>query len=152
MLIKFVSFISFLLMWFLLAGPSLSMVKIFFSVAAASLTLALCHWWDLLPKKVKINYHFPLYCLWLIKEIIKSTIIVTKIVWQEKLNIDPTFEWVESEQDNVVSLVIFGNSITLTPGTVTLDIKDNMLLVHALEKSSLPDLAKMDAKIQRIVC
>ncbi|MCZ6914779.1 MAG: Na+/H+ antiporter subunit E, partial [Rickettsia endosymbiont of Ixodes persulcatus] len=45
------------------------------------------------------------------------------------------------------------NSITLTPGTVTLDINNNMLLVHALNKSSITDLQRgiMIKKIKQIL-
>ncbi|WP_341757214.1 MULTISPECIES: Na+/H+ antiporter subunit E [unclassified Candidatus Tisiphia] len=109
---------------------------------------------NLIPSKVYCNYYSILYFIWLIKEILLSSLAVMKIIWRKNLNLQPVFEWVDSEQKNEVSLVIYGNSITLTPGTVTLDISNNMLLVHALRQSSIDDLkfgdSTMSKRIQRI--
>ena len=56
------------------------------------------------------------------------------------MNLTPVFEWIDSNEKNDTSLVIYANSITLTPGTVTLDILNNMLLVHALDQSLIDSL------------
>jgi multicomponent Na+:H+ antiporter subunit E len=77
-----------------------------------------------------------------------------KIIWRKNLNLQPVFEWINSEQKNDTSLVIYGNSITLTPGTVTLNISNGMLLVHALEQSSIDNLKfgnfTMSKRVQHI--
>ncbi|ADE29666.1 monovalent cation/H+ antiporter subunit E [Rickettsia prowazekii] len=93
---------------------------------------------------------FILYFLWLLLEIWKSAFLVIKIIWQNKIKIEPIFEWIDAEGLQEIGTVIYGNSITLTPGTVTLDINNNMLLVHALNKSSITDLksGKMIKKIK----
>ncbi|WP_425363443.1 Na+/H+ antiporter subunit E [Candidatus Tisiphia endosymbiont of Hybos culiciformis] len=95
---------------------------------------------NLIPNKVYCHYYSILYFIWLIKEILLSSLAVIKIIWCKNLNLQPVFEWVNSEQKDDASLVVYGNSITLTPGTVTLDISNNMLLVHALEQSSIDNL------------
>ncbi|MDR0296420.1 MAG: Na+/H+ antiporter subunit E [Rickettsia sp.] len=95
---------------------------------------------NLIPSRTYLNYYSILYFIWLIKEIMLSSLGVIKIIWSKNLNLQPVFEWIDSEQKNDTSRVIYANSITLTPGTVTLDISSNMLLVHALEQSSIDNL------------
>ena len=88
--------------------------------------------------KIKFILYFP----WLLLEIWKSAFSVIKIIWQRKIEIEPVFEWIDAEGLEEIGEVIYSNSITLTPGTITLDINNNMLLVHALNKSSITDLQK----------
>jgi multicomponent Na+:H+ antiporter subunit E len=73
------------------------------------------------------------YWAWLIKEIFLSAWQVSKIVLSPRLSISPQIVKVTAEAHTEVGRVIFGNSITLTPGTVTIDIDDKgVLTVHAL--------------------
>ncbi len=99
--------------------------------------------------KIKFILYFP----WLLLEIWKSAFSVIKIIWQRKIEIEPVFEWIDAEGLEEIGEVIYSNSITLTPGTVTLDINNNMLLVHALNKSSITDLqrGRMIKKIKQIL-
>ena len=91
-----------------------------------------------MPTKLALILYFP----WLFWEICKSAFAVIKIVWQRKMQIEPVFEWIDAEGLEEIGEVVYSNLITLTPGTVTLDMKNNMLLVHALDKSSIDDLKK----------
>ncbi|ABV74550.1 putative monovalent cation/H+ antiporter subunit E [Rickettsia akari str. Hartford] len=99
----------------------------------------------LMLTKIKFILYFP----WLLLEIWKSAFSVIKIIWQRKIEIEPIFEWIDAEGLEEIGKVIYSNSITLTPGTVTLDINNNMLLVHALNKSSITDLQR-DRMIKKI--
>lgn len=89
-----------------------------------------------MPTKISLILYFP----WLFWEICKSAFSVIKIIWQRKILVEPIFEWIDAEGLEEIGEVVYSNSITLTPGTVTLDINNNMLLVHALDKSSIDDL------------
>ena len=89
-----------------------------------------------MPTKISLILYFP----WLFLEICKSAFSVIKIIWQRKILVEPIFEWIDAEGLEEIGEVVYSNSITLTPGTVTLDINNNMLLVHALDKSSIDDL------------
>jgi multicomponent Na+:H+ antiporter subunit E len=77
-----------------------------------------------------------------------------KIIWRWNLNLQPVFEWIDHGQKNDIALLIYANSITLTPGTVTLDVSENMLLIHALDKSSIDSLKynnlSMSKRVQKI--
>ena len=91
------------------------------------------------------------YWPWLGWEIVKSAWAVTKIVLHPKLPISPTMTVVEGSQRTAGGLATYGNSITLTPGTITTDIKRNRLTVHALVRDGALDLEAggMDARVKQ---
>ncbi len=76
----------------------------------------------------------PFYWLWLLKEIAKSSLEVARVVLSPKMNISPMIVDFEAAPRSEMGQVILGNSITLTPGTITLDIYKGRLVVHCLTK------------------
>ena len=78
----------------------------------------------------------PLYIAWLLKEIVKSNIEVIRCIWQSKPDIQPQIIKVKVSQQSDLFKVLYANSITLTPGTVTIEIEDDEFTVHALTRSS----------------
>lgn len=76
----------------------------------------------------------PRFSLWLLVEIVKSSLEVVRLVLDPKLPISPTVVTIEAKTEDEVGQVILANSITLTPGTVTLDVFDNRLLVHCVTR------------------
>lgn len=89
------------------------------------------------------------YWPWLLLEIAKSNIEVAKIILSGKMTIDPVMIRLKAGQTTEMGQVIYGNSITLTPGTITVDIEDGELLVHALTQSGADGLheGEMDSRI-----
>ena len=86
----------------------------------------------------------PGYWLWLGYEIVKANIDVTKQILSPSLPIAPTVFRLKASQRDELGQVIYANSITLTPGTVTMDIHDGVFTVHALHKDAADDLALGD--------
>ena len=78
----------------------------------------------------------PAYWWWLLREIVASSIQVTRLILKPSLPISPTMVEIEAQTQSPVGLVILGNSITLSPGTVTLDMHEGKLLVHCLTNES----------------
>ena len=72
---------------------------------------------------------------WLGKELITSNLQVARIVLSPSLPISPTLIKLDALQKEPIGQAILGNSITLTPGTVTIDDHDGQLLVHCLTQS-----------------
>ncbi|HBZ49783.1 MAG: Na+/H+ antiporter subunit E [Proteobacteria bacterium] len=72
------------------------------------------------------------YWLWLLVEIAHSSVAVAKVVLNPSLPISPRVVRVTAPSDQSFEQVILGNSITLTPGTLTLDIFEGTLRVHTL--------------------
>lgn len=81
-----------------------------------------------------------LYIFILIKEIFKSNFHVAKIVLSPKLNISPTIVTITTNLKSNFDKTILANSITLTPGTLTLDMTEDKLIIHCLEEESIEDL------------
>jgi len=78
---------------------------------------------------------------WLGKEIVVSSIDVTRIVLSKNLRVSPQTLALDVKDLKPVDQVLLANSITLTPGTLALDIYQDRLLVHALTKESAAGLA-----------
>jgi len=93
----------------------------------------------------KILFRLPRYWFWLLKEIIISSIDVVKIILQPSLPISPTVVVLRAKSKSDVGQVILGNSITLSPGTVTLDVHEGTLLIHCLTKASAKALQAGEA-------
>lgn len=74
----------------------------------------------------------PRYWAWLLKEIATSAIDVARIILDPRMPITPLVVKLNAEPVGPIGQAVLGNSITLTPGTVTLDISDNQLTVHCL--------------------
>lgn len=89
------------------------------------------------------------YLPWLVKEIVLSNLSVARVILTPSLPIRPRILQVEASQKTDVARVIYANSITLTPGTVTLDARDGKLLVHALTSDSAEGLlsGEMDRRV-----
>lgn len=83
------------------------------------------------------------YWRWLMAEIMRSNIAVTRAVLSPTLSVNPAIRKVSAMPDSELGDVIYANSITLTPGTTAINFtSDGHVLVHALEASSLDDLEK----------
>lgn len=87
----------------------------------------------------------PGYWLWLLREIVVSSIDVAKLILTPSLPISPTVVVLKAKARTDVGQVILGNSITLSPGTVTLDVHEGELLVHCLTSDSARELQKGEA-------
>ncbi len=151
---KLMPLLVFLIIWLGLTGIKSDLVYIFFAILTSVLVYYFAHQLSLLPKKPNIDLLKSIkYVFWLIAEIIKSSISVSKIAWRRNISIYPLLEPIISVQNTELGVVIYANSITLTPGTVTLSTEDNKLLVHALDIKFMRDLqdGTMDRKIEKII-
>ena len=81
-----------------------------------------------------------LYIPWLCWQIVLSSIAVAAVVLHPKMPIDPTLVRFQMSLPHPLAQLTLATSITLTPGTVTLDVENDMFLVHALTTASARDL------------
>jgi len=75
------------------------------------------------------------YLLILIVEIIKANVTVVRIGFARKLNFEPALVYFTTDLKKASSRVILANSITLTPGTITVLLHEGKYCVHCLDKS-----------------
>lgn len=89
------------------------------------------------------------YLPWLIGRILKSGFHVSRLILTPSLPIAPRLLRHQTTLKSDEELVVLGNSITLTPGTITVEVAPGELLVHALDETSSADLTDgvLDAKI-----
>jgi len=91
------------------------------------------------------------YFPWLAWEIAKSGWAVARIIIDPKLPISPTMTAVFASQRTSVGIATYANSITLTPGTITTNVRANELTVHALVREGAIDVEEggMDARVKQ---
>lgn len=89
------------------------------------------------------------YWAWLAKEIWRSSIDVARIVMDPRLPISPQIVELKATAKHPVDQAILGNSITLTPGTLALDVHRGVIQVHCLSKAGADDLksGEMDRRV-----
>jgi multicomponent Na+:H+ antiporter subunit E len=98
---------------------------------------------------VHLTLKVILYWPWLFWEIVKANIDVTKRVLG-LAEISPTMVRIKATQKTDLGLVIFANSITLTPGTISIDVEeDGHILVHAISRDGTEGLegGDMDRRV-----
>ena len=113
----------------------LLMVQAVLSVAAAvALTIRMR---ILDSETVPLGRLLPMlpYWGWLGGEIVSANIAVLKLIMKPEVDIEPRMVHVPVDMRSGLGRCVFANSITLTPGTVTVDIDDDGFLIHALDKS-----------------
>ena len=95
----------------------------------------------------------PLWYLpYLIKEIVQSNLEVAQIVCRPKLKLQRNLLRVTPRQQTEVGKVVFANSITLTPGTVSISVEGEQIMVHALSYAGgEEDLSgEMNRRVQKM--
>lgn len=92
------------------------------------------------------------YVGWLGKEVVRSSFDVARLVLTPSLPISPTVVEIEAQSSDPVDQVILGNSITLTPGTLALDVHNGRVLVHALTRAGADEVSagEMNARVTRM--
>lgn len=95
--------------------------------------------------------HGLVYWPWLIVEIAKSALGVARIIVDPKLPISPRLIRAKASQRTAVGIATYANSITLTPGTITVEVnrREQEFLVHALTEATAADVVEgsMDRRV-----
>ena len=101
---------------------------------------------------VHLTLKIPAYYTWLIKEIIRSNLVVVKHIWLGNKSISPVFATITASQKTEIGKVVYANSITLTPGTVSVNLEGDRIMVHALLQESIKDLesGEMDRRVTQL--
>lgn len=91
------------------------------------------------------------YWPWLVKEILKSALEVSRIILDPRLPASPTVARFRPRQKTVVGLVTHANSITLTPGTLSIEVGPEQFVVHGLTRAGAAGCidSEMDRRVER---
>ena len=141
-------FVSAWLLWSGLFKPLLLGLGAFSCLLVAYLTHRLGYT-DHEKFRVNFNLRFLGYWAWLGKEVVRSSLEVARVIMDPRLPISPRIVEIEATARHPVDQVILGNSITLTPGTIALDVQGGVLQVHTLTQEGADELmsGEMDRRI-----
>ncbi|MGW8268326.1 MAG: Na+/H+ antiporter subunit E [Longimicrobiales bacterium] len=81
---------------------------------------------------VPFSFRFVWYLAWLVKEIFKANVNVARIILDPRLPISPIMVPFKATQKSDLGRMIYANSITLTPGTITTGTDGEIFRIHAL--------------------
>ena len=152
----FISFILFLSVWLALSGKydvfhvSLGIIS---SLIVAYTSRDLINNSNNICKNIKIFIKFLFYIPWLIYQIILSNFIITRIVLSKNVikNINPRIFTYETVLTSDLAKMFLANSITLTPGTITISVVDNKLTIHALkEEGAIEGVKAIEDKLLKV--
>lgn len=147
-----------LVFWLALSGD-LQIKFVTYGIITSAIVAWLCYPLLLLPNADGSKKYFafgvsPLaafcYVLWLLKELVLANLEVVKATIRPELRIEPQVVRFVFKADNPMVVVVLANSITLTPGTVTMNVTTNGVYeVHALTEGSAEGL--LNGSMQRKV-
>lgn len=103
--------------------------------------------------RLATGMRFLLYLPWLLYQIVLSTLHVTFLALHPKMKeqIDPTIVTFKTKLKSNIAKVALANSITLTPGTITIRIEDQIFYVHAISRKAAAGLpGEMEERLARV--
>ena len=129
----------FFLVWVVFNGRLTLEIALFGVAVAGAVFAFICRFMDYsLEKELRFYRRMPAffqYLYHLIKEIILANLGVCRMILTRKEQMEPVIVHVHAKLKSETARVILANSITLTPGTITVSLRDQELLVHCLDKS-----------------
>ena len=101
-----------------------------------------------LPMRPRLLY----YLLWLMWQVVLANIDLVRRIWDPTLPIRPTWQRLDIKVSSPLAKMLYANSITLTPGTLTTDVREDHFMVHSLTTEGIDELRKrrMEKQIQRL--
>jgi len=144
-----------LIVFWLMISLDFGILNLALGIASAFLVVVISTSMDVVDHEsqpLHLTPRLPLFCGWLSRQVIRSSFDVTRRIWTPGRTISPTVVRIKSSQKSVLGKVIYANSITLTPGTVTLNIEGDDILVHALTRKDAETLqqGEMDRRVTEL--
>lgn len=132
-------FIVLLLIWFIFNGKITWELTILGVILCAGIYFFMCRFMDYSLKKdislMRRSVSFLYYTGVLIVEIIKSNLQVMHLTLTDREIVEPVIISYRTRLRSKLGRVILANSITLTPGTITISLEEDELVIHCLDKT-----------------
>lgn len=126
------------LVWLILNGKVTVEICLFGLLISAALFFFMCRFADYSVRKELLLYRLlPLlmqYAAVLVAEIVKANLAVLKLVLNPELQPEPELIYFDTDLKSDLAKVMLANSITLTPGTITVTVEGNHFCVHCLDR------------------
>lgn len=138
-------------LWLVLSGH-FELILLTLGGLSVIAVVVIAHRMDVVDREghpMHLSWRGMTYWPWLGREIVKANIDVARIIMTPSLPISPVMIRVDATQKSELGHVIFANSITLTPGTVAVDLDAKSIGVHALSAAAAQELAagEMDRRV-----
>jgi len=145
----------FLAAFWLLISDYNTILILSLGVASIAFVLYIAHRMDVVDHEsqpLHLTINLPGFYAWLIKEIIRANLLVVKHIWLGNKTISPTLTTIKASQKTDIGKVIYANSITLTPGTVSVALEGDQIRVHALVRESINELegGELDRRVSEL--
>ena len=129
----------FFLAWVVFNGRLTLEIALFGIAVAGAVFAFVCRFMDYsLAKELRFYRLMPAfvqYLYYLIREIVFANISVSRMILTRRERMEPVLVHVHANLKTETARVILANSITLTPGTITVSLTEDKLLVHCLDQS-----------------
>ena len=122
----------------LIAGAVISAV-IALAFASFSRVYSVIRW------SPKVVFYYLMYLSVFIIELVKANLNVMRLVFSPRIDIKPGIVEIKTELKSPIGRLALANSITLTPGTLVVDIKENSLFIHWINISATDPVAATEA-------
>jgi multicomponent Na+:H+ antiporter subunit E len=129
--------------WLLLSGHFTPLL-ITFGLISSFLVVVISLRMDVIDQEghpIHLSWRALFYWPWLIWRILLANLDVVRRILSPSLPISPCVIILQAGQKSELGKVIYANSITLTPGTVTMDLDHGQMIIHALSREAATDLA-----------
>ncbi len=141
--------------WLLLSGFFDSLLLLGLGVLSCVIVVLIANRMDVIDREgqpIHLGWRILTYWGWLAVEIVKASLDVARRILDPKLPIHPVLVRVKASQASELGQVIYANSITLTPGTVSMVVEDGEILVHAIAREMAEDLegGEMDRRVTAV--
>lgn len=152
----FIHFLLFLAIWLIFSGKydvfhtSLGVIS---SLVVAFTSKDLYDSNSSVKRNLKIFVRFLFYVVWLILEVIKANLSVIRIIFSKNINnnIDPVIFEYKTMLNSDLAKMLLANSITLTPGTVTISLINDKLKIHTIKKDgALSGVKAIENKLLKV--
>jgi len=141
-------YILFLLAWIIFNGNITLEILIFGVVIAAAMLAFMCKFMDYSLQKEKNVYKksiwFLAYAVLLIREIIKANLAIIPRILTVEEEMDPVIVKFRTNLKSDFTRMLLANSITLTPGTITVSLEEDEYTIHCLDTSLAEGLENSD--------
>ena len=131
-------FLLFFLIWVIFNGQLTWEIAVFGVVIAAVMYLFICKFMGYKPEMDLIlcrKFFLILqYVFVLVKEIVKANYAVIKMIMSSRYEIEPVIVRFRTDLKTAPARILLANSITLTPGTITVSLEGDEYVVHCLDK------------------
>lgn len=146
-------YLLFLAAWIIFNGNITLEIFIFGVVISAAMMVFMCNFMDYSLKK-EINVYkksicFFSYVLLLIREIVKANLAIIPRILTVEEEMEPVIVKFRTYLKTDFARMLLANSITLTPGTITVSMDGNEYTIHCLDTSLAEGLA--DSEIERLL-